>query len=139
MTNGPKPFTLDDLDTEIEHEIAGASENSASAFMSAGKGTGIHNRVALKELQSVSGATRLSAHPTGTKPAVKQMRYGKPTQISWKTFETQKEAFEKLVADSGLKRADIFEIGLSLALQKFEKSGNFDKVDRSFGTEDLDK
>lgn len=124
---------LNDSEPEIQdaEKKPEASEIDAAAFMSGTRREG--ERVRLSP-DSQSG-TQLTGSK-GTKPPVKMNRYGAQKQIKWATYATQKLCLEKLAKQSGLKNTEILEIGLSLAMEHFAKKGNFDKVDRSFGTDD---
>lgn len=127
-------FDLDDLNEEVEKELNTAPvavEATPNPYMSTGKNNQ-KDKNALDRARS-NVPTRMGGGRS-YKPSAKADLFGPATQINWKTFETQRNAFEQLVKDAGIKRADLFEIGLALALKHFESKGNFDKVDRSFGT-----
>lgn len=80
-------------------------------------------------------STRLSATSTKARVGAKEKLWGKQAQINWKTFQAQKKCIDDLVAETGLKKADIFNAALALVMNYHESGMDLLDIELKFTKE----
>ena len=91
-----------------------------------------------------SGTNLAGVQPTAIdkrtqRAALRELQFGPTKQVKWATYATQANCLDQLHKKARVKKTTIMEVGLALALEHFEKHGNFKSVDVSFGTDDPTK
>ena len=119
------------VDEILENE--GQKAHSNEVFKaSAGKKV---NRAAVLGAIDPAVSTRLSATSNKGRVGAKEKLWGKQAQINWKTFQAQKQCVEDLVAETGLKKADIFNAALALVMNYHESGSDLLDIELKFTKE----
>lgn len=119
----------------VEEEVA-EKKSKLQGFLGEGKGA-IDREQVLKavDMEVPNQLSRNSSEAKKGRVGAKEKQWGTQAQINWKTYEAQKRCVDNLVKQTGLKKADVFNAALALAMKLHESGGDLKSVELKFTKE----